>query len=84
MTTLKVKEVTPPAVRFSWMNELGGIVTEEEQRSAEQYTAIETDIKNGKAIYPLISRDLKLKYPNRVYATDSVSKPGKLIIWRQS
>ncbi|MDP3561695.1 MAG: hypothetical protein Q8R83_05925 [Legionellaceae bacterium] len=67
------KLIAPPVVRFSWTNVLAEMGVEED---------LEVSIEYDRTISQRISREIKLKYPDRTYRTDRKSKPGKLVIRR--
>jgi len=69
----QIRIVEPPEERFSWANEIIAVGIGEKIKTPEKYS---------KTIKPIISRDVKLKDPEGVFATDAKSEPAYLIISR--
>jgi hypothetical protein len=65
--------IEPPKKRFSWTTVLADLEVEGK---------LTVSIEFERTISSRISREIKLKYPGRVYETDRKSLPGKLIVRR--
>lgn len=74
MKTAKLKVVRPPKKKFSWVEELGKL-----EANGEPLRALPED---RPAIAPLLSREMKLKYPGRAYKTDMKTEPGFFLVHR--
>lgn len=76
MRMTKQKVVRAPKQKFSWTKEISKLKVGGEP--------LRVDISDRTKIAPLLSREIKVKYPNRVYKTDSVTEPGVLLVYRTS
>lgn len=74
MRTVKRKVVRAPKEKFSWTKEISKLKVDGEP--------LRVDISDRGKIAPLLSREIKVKHPNRVYKTDSVTEPGVLLVYR--
>jgi len=74
MRIMEKKVVRAPKEKFSWSAEILKIELNGEP--------LRVDISDAKKIYPLISRELKLKAPEMTFKTDSVTEPGFLLVYR--
>jgi hypothetical protein len=68
-----IRLVKPPKEKFSWTKEILLLEPEEKFKAPAEY---------AKTIAPLLSRDVKLKAPDREHETDTVSEPDYVIIKR--
>lgn len=69
----KIKLIEPPKEKFSWAGEMEALRVDE---------AFRTHKKFAKTVSPVISRDMKLKFSEREYTTDTKSEKGFIIIKR--
>lgn len=69
----EIRIIQPPAKKFSWANEILGVKEKEVVKTPKQY---------ARTIAPIISRDVKLKAPDREFETDNNSDPDYTIIKR--
>ncbi|WPU91850.1 hypothetical protein SNE25_21260 [Mucilaginibacter sabulilitoris] len=63
--------IDPPQEKFVWSNEILAIKKGEEVVIKKKYS---------KTVTPIISKDVRLKDPDRKFETDSKSDPDHLII----
>lgn len=67
-----IKLIEPPKERFSWSKEILKLSEEGEQfKARKQYAG---------SIAPVISRDIRLKAPDREYSIDTTTEPEFIII----
>lgn len=69
-----IRVVRPPKVRFSWVAEILKLEVGGDPLIVEAV--------NAKRVRPLLSREIKVKAPERVHTTDAESLPGYLIVTR--
>ena len=74
MKTVELKVIKPPKEKWSWSAE---ILKAEIGGGPLRFAA-----EDAKRIYPLLSRDIKIKCPDAVFKTDIVSEPGFLLLFR--
>jgi len=73
MKKSKLKIVTPPQTKFVWLDELSEVENGSFLRTMPEYRT---------AIAPVISREMKIKFPDRRYRTDLKTEPGFLLVHR--
>ncbi|TDQ12802.1 hypothetical protein [Pedobacter metabolipauper] len=66
-----IKLIEPPKERFSWANEILKMKEGDKVKARKQFAG---------SIAPVISRDIKLKAPDREYSIDTKSEPNYIII----
>lgn len=73
---MKAKQnvVRAPKTKFSWTAEISKLIVDG--------PPLRVDVADRTKIAPLLSREIKVKYPFRVYTTDSVTEPGILLVHR--
>lgn len=69
-----MKVILPPKTKFSWTNEILSVRVGERIKVPKEF---------AKTVTPIISRDIKLKAPEREFETDGKSEPAFLIIERK-
>lgn len=74
MKTAQPEVVRAPKEKFSWTAEISKL--------KKNGKPLRVDVLDRSKIAPLLSREIKLKYPNRVFTTDSVTEPGVLLVKR--
>jgi hypothetical protein len=68
-----MSEVFEMPVKVSWTTIIADMIVGDK---------LKVSADKRSTVAPRISREIKLKYPNREYTTDMKSEPGKLIIER--
>lgn len=71
---MRKKVVKAPKKKFSWTAEVLAIEVGGEP--------LRIEIDDRKKVAPLLSREIKLKAPDRVFETDTVTEPGYCLIKR--
>lgn len=74
MKTAKPKIVRKPKKKFQWSAELAKV-----EVAGAPLRALPED---RASIAPVLSREMKIKYPDRVYRTDTKTEPGFLLVHR--
>lgn len=70
---IDIKIVEPPKVRFSWAKEILDLEATEKFKAKKEF---------ARSIAPVISRDIKLRAPDREYKIDTTTDPDFIIIER--